>query len=146
MAERSIADSEIEHVFVTQDPAEASRLIDSVYVPHQLRSRDGHTINFKLRYLESPRLTLGHLRFGADSELLVPPARASVPPQPDPLGSDPGHSGRSWCGDRTGQDRRHVLAHRAPCGPLEPGCRAVRDQDSPRQHRGPALGADGAAS
>lgn len=74
MAERSIADSEIERVFVTQDPAEASRLIDSVYVPHQLRSRDGRPLNFKLRYLESPRLTLGHLRFGADSELLVPPA------------------------------------------------------------------------
>ena len=77
MAEQSIADSEIERVFATQDPTEASRLIDSVYVPHQLRSRDGRALNFKLRYLESPRLTLGHLRFGADSELLVPPAESS---------------------------------------------------------------------
>jgi len=73
MVEQSIADSAAERVFATRDPEEASQLITSVYVPHELRSRDGQPLNFKLRYLTSPRLTLGHLRFGADSEVLVPP-------------------------------------------------------------------------
>ena len=73
MVEHSVADPHVERVFATRDPDEASQLITSVYVPHELRSRDGRDLNFKLRYLQSPRLTLGHLRFGADSEVIVPP-------------------------------------------------------------------------
>lgn len=73
MAEQPATGSVLERVFATQDPDEASAVLDSVYVPHELRSRDGRPLNFKLRYLSSPRLTLGHLRYGADSEVLVPP-------------------------------------------------------------------------
>ena len=73
MAEPMMAESDVERVFATRDPDQASQLMTSVYVPHELRSRDGDPLNFKLRYLRSPRLTLGHLRFGADSEVLVPP-------------------------------------------------------------------------
>ena len=67
------ASTVVEQVFATQDAAEARNLLTSVYVPHQLRSRDGLPLNFKIRYLQSKRLTLGHLRYGADSEVLVPP-------------------------------------------------------------------------
>jgi AraC-like DNA-binding protein len=62
-----------EQVFATNDPAEARSLLTSIYVPHELRSRDGLPLNFKIRYLQSSRLTLGHVRYGADSEVLVPP-------------------------------------------------------------------------
>ena len=73
MSTQPIDESAVERSFATREPDEARELITSVYVPHELRSRDGRPLNFRLRYLQSPRITLGHLRFGADSELLVPP-------------------------------------------------------------------------
>ena len=73
MSTQPIDESAVERSFATRDPDEARELITSVYVSHELRSRDGRPLNFRLRYLQSPRITLGHLRFGADSELLVPP-------------------------------------------------------------------------
>lgn len=57
----------------TTDFDEAQDHITRVYIPHGLRSRDGRLLDFKLRYLASDRLTLGHLCYGADAELLVPP-------------------------------------------------------------------------
>jgi AraC-like DNA-binding protein len=57
----------------TKDIDEARQHITSVYIPHDLTSRDNRPLDFKLCYLQSKRLTLGHLRYGADAELLCPP-------------------------------------------------------------------------
>jgi AraC-like DNA-binding protein len=56
-----------------RDLAEAQHHVTSVYIPHELTSHDNQPLDFKLAYLESPRLTLGHVRYGADVELLCPP-------------------------------------------------------------------------
>jgi AraC-like DNA-binding protein len=55
------------------DLAEARQHITTVYVPHELASYDHQPLNFRLEYLQSRQLTLGHLRYGADVELLCPP-------------------------------------------------------------------------
>lgn len=60
-------------LLVTHDLEEAQHYITDVYIPHDLKTRDGRTLDFKLRYLASERLTVGHLVYGADAELLVPP-------------------------------------------------------------------------
>ena len=62
-----------EQLLRTRDFDEAKEHITSIYIPHELRSRDNHSLDFKIRYLASKKLTIGHLRYGADSELLVPP-------------------------------------------------------------------------
>lgn len=56
----------------TRDLAEAQELITQVYIPHTLMSRDGYPLDFKLNFLQSHQLTVGHLNYGADAELLVP--------------------------------------------------------------------------
>jgi AraC-like DNA-binding protein len=56
----------------TSDLAEAQALITDVYIPHDLRSRDGRPLDFTLKFLQSHKLTVGHLNYGADAELLVP--------------------------------------------------------------------------
>jgi AraC-like DNA-binding protein len=56
----------------TRDLAEAQALITDVYIPHNLKSRDGRPLDFTLTFLQSHRLTIGHLNYGADAELLVP--------------------------------------------------------------------------
>jgi AraC-like DNA-binding protein len=56
----------------TSDLAEAQALITDVYIPHDLRSRDGRPLDFTLNFLQSHKLTVGHLNYGADAELLVP--------------------------------------------------------------------------
>lgn len=63
----------LEPLVATRDLEEARHHITNVYIPHGLASRDGQPLDFRLRYLESNRLTIGHLRYGADAELLVPP-------------------------------------------------------------------------
>lgn len=60
-------------LLVTHDLEEAQHYITDVYIPHDLQTRDGRALDFKLRYLASERLTVGHLVYGADAELLVPP-------------------------------------------------------------------------
>ena len=60
-------------LLVTDNPDEAHQYITDVYIPHDLETRDGNRLDFRLRYLASDRLTVGHLVYGADSELLVPP-------------------------------------------------------------------------
>jgi Transcriptional regulator containing an amidase domain and an AraC-type DNA-binding HTH domain len=60
-------------LLVTDNPDEAHQYITDVYIPHDLETRDGNRLDFTLRYLASDRLTVGHLMYGADSELLVPP-------------------------------------------------------------------------
>lgn len=62
-------------LLVTHDPEEARHYITDVYIPHDLETRDGRVLDFRLRYLASERLTVGHLVYGADAELLVPPMR-----------------------------------------------------------------------
>lgn len=62
-----------EHLVSTHDYDEARARITEVYVPHGLQSLDGSPLDFKLRHLVSDKLTVGHLRYGADAELLVPP-------------------------------------------------------------------------
>jgi len=62
-------------LLVTSDLAEARHYITDVYIPHDLATRDGRRLDFRLRYLASERLTVGHLLYGADAELLVPPMR-----------------------------------------------------------------------
>lgn len=59
----------------TRDLAEARHYVTDVYIPHDLQTRDGRVLDFRLRYLASERLTVGHLVYGADAELLVPPMR-----------------------------------------------------------------------
>ena len=62
-------------LLVTRDVEEARHYITDVYIPHDLETRDGRVLDFRLRYLASERLTVGHLVYGADAELLVPPMR-----------------------------------------------------------------------
>jgi AraC-like DNA-binding protein len=62
-------------LLVTHDLAEARHYITDVYIPHDLQTRDGRVLDFRLRYLASERLTVGHLIYGADAELIVPPMR-----------------------------------------------------------------------
>ena len=62
-------------LLATHDLLEARHYITDVYIPHDLRTRDGRVLDFRLRYLASERLTVGHLVYGADAELLVPPMR-----------------------------------------------------------------------
>lgn len=62
-------------LLVTSDLEEARHYITDVYIPHDLETRDGRVLDFRLRYLASERLTVGHLVYGADAELLVPPMR-----------------------------------------------------------------------
>lgn len=62
-------------LLVTRDVEEARDYITDVYIPHDLETRDGKVLDFRLRYLASERLTVGHLVYGADAELLVPPMR-----------------------------------------------------------------------
>lgn len=63
----------VEPVREARDLAEARQHITSVYIPHELASHDNQPLDFRLTYLESRRLTLGHLQYGADVELLCPP-------------------------------------------------------------------------
>ena len=56
----------------TADLDEAQAYITDVYIPHDLRSRDGRPLDFRLNFLQSHKLTVGHLNYGADAELLVP--------------------------------------------------------------------------
>lgn len=60
-------------LLTTSDLSEAHQFITDVYIPHDLETYDGRRLDFKLRYLASERLTVGHLVYGADAELLVPP-------------------------------------------------------------------------
>jgi AraC-like DNA-binding protein len=62
-------------LLVTGDLEQAQHYITDVYIPHELEARDGRGLDFRLRYLASERLTVGHLGYGADAELLVPPMR-----------------------------------------------------------------------
>lgn len=62
-------------VLRTHDLSEAHDFITDVYIPHELKARDGRVLDFRLRYLASERLTVGHLVYGADAELIVPPMR-----------------------------------------------------------------------
>jgi AraC-like DNA-binding protein len=59
----------------TSDFDEAHEVISQVYVPHELKSRDGQALDFKFHFLGSDRMTLGYLNYGADAELVVPQMR-----------------------------------------------------------------------
>jgi AraC-like DNA-binding protein len=60
-------------VLATQDLEQARDIITRVYIPHDLRTRDGSPLDFRLRHLRSERMTVGHCVYGADAELAVPP-------------------------------------------------------------------------
>ncbi|GEL23737.1 AraC family transcriptional regulator [Pseudonocardia sulfidoxydans NBRC 16205] len=60
-------------LLATQDLEQARDIITRVYIPHDLRTRDGNLLDFRLRHLRSERLTVGHCIYGADAELTVPP-------------------------------------------------------------------------
>jgi AraC-like DNA-binding protein len=72
---RDEAEDTCQPLLETHDLEEARHYITDVYIPHDLATRDGRVLNFRLRYLDSERLTVGHLIYGADAELLVPPMR-----------------------------------------------------------------------
>lgn len=57
----------------TDDYAQARQHVTDIYIPHSLRAHETHPLDFRIRYVASDRFTVGHLRYGADSELLVPP-------------------------------------------------------------------------
>ena len=56
----------------TRDLDQAHEYIHSVFTPHRLAVR-GAALDFDLRYAESPRVTLGHLTYGAQVTVDVPP-------------------------------------------------------------------------
>lgn len=68
-----LSEEAVEPLLATRDYEEARHHITQVYIPHGLESRDGRPLDFRLRHLASSKLTIGHLRYGADAELLVPP-------------------------------------------------------------------------
>lgn len=57
----------------TRDRDEAQAYVTDVYIPHDLQAHDRAPLDFNLRHMASERLTIGHLTYGADSELIVPP-------------------------------------------------------------------------
>jgi AraC-like DNA-binding protein len=57
----------------TQDLDEARQCIRDVFTPHRLVFRGRAEVDLHLRYAESPRLTVGHLQYGADVKVDVPP-------------------------------------------------------------------------
>jgi AraC-like DNA-binding protein len=58
----------------TRDVDEAHAYIHSVFTPHRLVIRgEEASLDFTLRYAESPTVTLGHLTYGADVTVQVPP-------------------------------------------------------------------------
>jgi AraC-like DNA-binding protein len=57
---------------VTRDLDLAHEYIHSVFTPHRLAVR-GDRLDFELAYAESSRVTLGHLRYGAEVAVAVPP-------------------------------------------------------------------------
>lgn len=57
----------------TVDYGQARQHVTDIYIPHKLRAHETHPLDFRIRYVASDRFTVGHLRYGADSELLVPP-------------------------------------------------------------------------
>jgi AraC-like DNA-binding protein len=72
---RDKAENTSQRLLVTHDVDEARHYVTGVYSPHRLETRDGHVLDFRLRYFDSERLTVGHLVYGADAELHVPPMR-----------------------------------------------------------------------
>ncbi len=62
-----------ELVLRTDDYQQAHEHVTQIYIPHRLRAHEAAPLDFRIRYLESERFTIGHLRYGADSELIVPP-------------------------------------------------------------------------
>ncbi len=60
-------------ILATYDLEQARDIVTRVYIPHDLRTRDGSPLDFRLRHLRSERLTVGHCVYGADAELTVPP-------------------------------------------------------------------------
>ncbi|GLZ50365.1 AraC family transcriptional regulator [Actinomycetospora sp. NBRC 106375] len=54
------------------DLAGAHTHIASVYIPHRLIPHDRAAPSFRMAHLQTPRLTLGHVRYGADIELACP--------------------------------------------------------------------------
>ncbi|WP_425565713.1 cupin domain-containing protein, partial [Pseudonocardia ailaonensis] len=60
-------------LLATRDLEEAHHYVTDVYVPHELVTRDGHALDFTLRHLALDKVTIGHLAYGADAELVVPP-------------------------------------------------------------------------
>ncbi|MGO2110016.1 MAG: AraC family transcriptional regulator [Pseudoclavibacter sp.] len=65
--------SRTELLLKTDDYGQARAHVTDIYIPHALRAHESHPLDFRIRYVESDRFTVGHLRYGADSELLVPP-------------------------------------------------------------------------
>ena len=63
-------------IMVTHDLEEAQHIVTDVYSAHNLESKDGQPLDFKLRHVASERLTIGRLSYGADAELFVPPMLA----------------------------------------------------------------------
>jgi AraC-like DNA-binding protein len=60
-------------VVATHDLDQAHEYIDKVFTPHRLVLRETAALGFDLRYAESPRLTVGHLTYGAQVTVDVPP-------------------------------------------------------------------------
>ena len=57
----------------TRDLDEAQQCIHDVFTPHRLVFRGRAEVDLHLRYATSPRLTVGHLQYGADVKVDVPP-------------------------------------------------------------------------
>lgn len=57
----------------TRNLDEAQQCIHDVFTPHRLVFRGRAEVDLHLRYAQSPRLTVGHLQYGADVKVDVPP-------------------------------------------------------------------------
>jgi AraC-like DNA-binding protein len=57
----------------TRDLDQAHNYIEQVFTPHRLMVQGTSTLGFNLRYSKSPRITVGHLTYGAGLTVDVPP-------------------------------------------------------------------------
>lgn len=71
----NVADVEASAVkpLATHDLDQAREIVTKIYIPHDLTTKHGLPLNFKLSHLTSDRLTVGHCIYGADADLWVPP-------------------------------------------------------------------------
>lgn len=59
-------------VLLAEDVDGAHEHISTVYIPHRLVPLDGPDLGFKMAYFQTPRMTFGHVTYGADIDLLCP--------------------------------------------------------------------------
>ncbi len=57
---------------------EAEELIESIFIPHQLETKDVDSLDLRMRFVDSPRLTIGRVAYGSEVRKLCPPMETFV--------------------------------------------------------------------